>query len=243
MEEFFSVILSFPTIVFTVILGVVMLYWLTVIVGFVDMDLFDGGVNVDIDVPSDIDADIDLDADIDGNVDADSTGQSHGPIGSFLLWLGITDIPITIVASFVVLWSWFLSLLLSGLVINKLFSGILYPVISVVAIFICFIASLFLTKFCLWPILPFFSNENHSRGNRDIVGDLCKVESGRVDDKFGQARYTEKGSDLFLNVRNYSGSKISKGQIVLITGYDKETDVYRVDPYEQNSDLMDIASR
>lgn len=235
MGEFLTVIFSFPTIIFTVLLGVVMLYWLSVIIGFMDIDMLDGG----LDFPGDVD--IDLDADVDVDADADGHGSSFG---SFLVWLGIADIPITIVVSMVVLWSWFLLLIISGFVLDYFkYSIIIYIPFALLAIFVGFIASLFLTKFCLWPILPFFANSNKSLGNRDIVGSLCRVESGYVNEKYGQARYTGGGTDLMLNVRNYSGSDIRKGQTVLITGYDKKTQTYRVDPYEQDSELTDLASR
>ena len=41
MADFVTQILAFPTVVYTVVLGFVLLYWLFVIIGAADLDLFD----------------------------------------------------------------------------------------------------------------------------------------------------------------------------------------------------------
>lgn len=43
MSDFFTAILAFPTVLFTIPLGVVLLYWLLVLLGGLDLDLFDDG--------------------------------------------------------------------------------------------------------------------------------------------------------------------------------------------------------
>ncbi len=42
MTEFLSAILAFPTVVFTIVMGVVLTYWLFVIIGAVGIDMLDG---------------------------------------------------------------------------------------------------------------------------------------------------------------------------------------------------------
>ena len=56
MKEFLNIILSFPTVGFTIFLGFVVVYWLFVLLGALDLDLFD--------LDADIDADVDLDLDL-----------------------------------------------------------------------------------------------------------------------------------------------------------------------------------
>ncbi|MFP2906887.1 hypothetical protein ACLESD_17945, partial [Pyxidicoccus sp. 3LFB2] len=45
MTEFLSTILAFPTAVFTIAMGVVLTYWLFVIIGAVGIDLLDGNLD------------------------------------------------------------------------------------------------------------------------------------------------------------------------------------------------------
>ncbi|WP_434344737.1 hypothetical protein ACN6A1_18570 [Myxococcus virescens] len=47
MSAFLDTILAFPTAIFTIVLGVVMTYWLFVIVGAVGIDLFDGDITLE----------------------------------------------------------------------------------------------------------------------------------------------------------------------------------------------------
>ncbi|NVJ18827.1 hypothetical protein HV826_32405, partial [Myxococcus sp. AM010] len=47
MSAFLDTILAFPTALFTIVLGVVMTYWLFVIAGAVGIDLFDGDVTLE----------------------------------------------------------------------------------------------------------------------------------------------------------------------------------------------------
>lgn len=47
MVEFMATILAFPTVVFTVLLAVVLFYWLFVIAGAVDLDFLDGILGLD----------------------------------------------------------------------------------------------------------------------------------------------------------------------------------------------------
>ncbi len=66
--------------VFTMLLISIVVYWLTVILGVLDTDLFD------MDLP-DMDADADMDADVDANLD---TGVAWG----VLHWFYVGEVPI-----------------------------------------------------------------------------------------------------------------------------------------------------
>ncbi len=234
MNEFLKLILGFPTIIFTVLLGVIMLYWITVIFGFLDLDILDSAdVDLDVDPSMDLDADLDLDTDVDVDADVDGSGHhSHSTFGDFLVWIGISKVPITIVASLVVLWCWFLLLVFSNLLLPMIPTTFFPIVFSFVAIFVAFIISLFITKFCLWPLTPIFEHESKAIGNKDIIGQVCVVATGYVDEKFGQANYTKDGMGLIIDIRSRASNNLKKGERTLIVGYNKETSIYRVEPYD-----------
>jgi hypothetical protein len=49
LPNFFDVIFSFPTLIFTILLSIIIFYWLFVIIGALDLDIFDADVDIDID--------------------------------------------------------------------------------------------------------------------------------------------------------------------------------------------------
>lgn len=79
MSEFLSAILAFPTVLFTIPLGVVLLYWLLVLLGALDLELFD----------------------FLGDADADGDGDA-----GMLDVLGLGGVPATFALSVLVFLSW-----------------------------------------------------------------------------------------------------------------------------------------
>jgi hypothetical protein len=88
VNELVMASLQFPTVVFTIALGIVLVYWLFVLIGALDIDLLGGG-------EGHVDVDLDLDVDASG----------HG--------LGLGDVPVTISVSLIALLAWVTSLLAS----------------------------------------------------------------------------------------------------------------------------------
>ncbi|MFG2044008.1 hypothetical protein [Dactylosporangium sp. NPDC048998] len=86
MGEFLNAVLEFPTVLFTFLLVVVIVYWLIVLFGGADTDL--------------------LDADPAGVVD----GGADGGFGGFLGSVGLGGVPVTVGLSVLVLVAWFVSL-------------------------------------------------------------------------------------------------------------------------------------
>jgi hypothetical protein len=98
---------QFPTVVFTIGLGVCLIYWLFVLLGALDMDLF-GHADVDgggADVGHDVGGH-DVDAGHGHDLDAD-----HGHSSSLWSGLGLSKVPITISISAIMLVCFFLSIL------------------------------------------------------------------------------------------------------------------------------------
>ena len=61
MTELFQAALSAENIIYTLLLVLVLFYWLSVIAGGLDMNAFD----IDLDVDADLDVDLDTDVDVD----------------------------------------------------------------------------------------------------------------------------------------------------------------------------------
>ena len=98
MNEFLLTIVSFPTVFFTISLGVVVLYWLSATLGLVDIEV------LDIDLP-----------DMDGHLGANAQVEQGfaETFAGFLLKLGLNGVPLTIIITFLTIFGWLVSYYLS----------------------------------------------------------------------------------------------------------------------------------
>ncbi|MEN7344226.1 MAG: DUF1449 domain-containing protein, partial [Pseudomonadota bacterium] len=76
MNPFYENISSFPTIVFTILLVLTVLFWAGAVLGFVDLDI------------------LDFDADV-GDLNADSSHATPDVLAGLLLRFGLTGVPVT----------------------------------------------------------------------------------------------------------------------------------------------------
>jgi hypothetical protein len=115
MQEFLQIILSFPTALYTLLLGTALLYWVFVILGALDLDIFhlDADLDVDVDVHVELGADLHVHAHVDApTADGGEGSQSGGGVLVQLLSaLGWTGVPITITLSVFFLFNWVLTYL------------------------------------------------------------------------------------------------------------------------------------
>lgn len=223
MQEFLHIILGFPTVAFTAMMGVVILYWLTVIAGVVDLDLFDLDADIDADVDLDVDADVDLDADAD--VDA---GGVSGVVG-VLDVLGLIGVPLTISISLFTFYTWcatFLASYVLGAGKTPL-SGVMQAGVLVASL----VGSLVLTSISVRPLRPLFRSKVGARAAEALVGATVKVVSGQVDASQGRAEMQLEGSTVNLSIRCHtSPNTLTRGDEALIISYNTEQHTYTVEP-------------
>lgn len=92
------------------------------------------------------------------------------------------------------------------------------------------IVSVFLTSLAIRPLGVVFDEETR-KGGHAIVGKTCVVRSGKVDAKGGQAEIEEPGASLVVDVRTHQpGVALPKGAHALVVDYDDADDCYVVEP-------------
>jgi uncharacterized membrane protein len=229
--------LQFPTVVLTIALGIVLVYWLFVLLGALDIDLFGGDVDVDVSgaakgigdvltggakggaeafhVHADVGADAGGDAGGDADADVEGGGLWHG--------LGLGDVPVTISVSLITLLAWCGSLLAMHYVIGS--GGWWTVVVLVLAVVIALPIAALLIR----PIAPVFAVQE-AKSNADYVGHACTITTGRVDDRFGQATIEDGGTVLNIAVRCDRPGKLLRGDKALIIEFDRERSAYLVEP-------------
>jgi hypothetical protein len=218
---------QFPTVVFTIGLGVCLIYWLFVLLGALDIDLFghadvDGG-GVDVgghDVGHDVGGH-DVDAGHGHDLDAD-----HGHTSSLWGGLGLSKVPITISISAIMLVCFFLSMLAMHYAPSVLgeaswVQAAILPATLVVGIP--------LAGLLVRPLGGVFELKE-GKSNQDYVGHTCTVTTGHVDDGFGQATVEDGGTVLVIPVRCDKPGALKRNDKALIIDFDTDRHAYVVEP-------------
>jgi hypothetical protein len=224
MTEFLNAILSFPTVLFTIPMGVVLGYWLTVIIGAVGVDLLDGDFG-----------DFALGAKqgsgeaLKGLAGGATEGGAEAGASLFEV-LGFTGVPATVSVSFVVFFSWLLSLALTGPAQGLLgsFPGMLVSGVLTVAFFVGGTA---LAGQAVRPLRSMFAVHQAPR-RASLLGKVCVISSSQVDGKFGQATLEDGGAGLLLHVVCDEANELKRGDKALVLGYDPARDAYEVEPVD-----------
>ena len=218
MMEFVQESLKLINLPFTILLLLVLAYWLFVIIGVLGLDAFD----IDMDA---WDADYDVDADMDGDFDADADGEVSFGVAT-LKFFHFGEVPLMMIVSVFILCMW-ASNLLANYYLNNDRTWL-------VALFLLgpnLLVSLIVSKVILMPIVPIFRLMSAGEAARmKIVGKTCLITTNEVSEKFGQAEIAQDGPPIVINVRVEKGDYVTKGDVAIVCGYDKSQDTYRVKP-------------
>lgn len=221
MIEFVTAAFAPANALFTVLLLVLGLYWLLVILGALDIDLFH------VELPNgDLDAGADVDAEAGGAMD----GVGPGLFRSVLHFFYVGEVPTMLLASIMVLSLWTFSML-GNHYLNPEGSGAM-----ALAIFIGnFAVSTVVLKFVALPLRRFYLILNKDyNAPADVVGSVCTIVTTRVTaQKMGQAEVATKGTPLLLNVLARDGHAFQKGQEAVVVAKDDAKGVYRIAPVEE----------
>ncbi|MCJ8319745.1 MAG: YqiJ family protein [Colwellia sp.] len=210
MDQLFNVASQFPTVIYSTLLGVVVIYWLIGMLGLIDLDF-----------AGDIDVDADIDADIDINV---------GGLTGLFLTFGLTGVPFTLVISIIILICWLISFYLQFYLLSWLPDGWLYYVMGAITDFVVFLVSLPITAVIIRPLKGMFKSVETTT-SQNLVGSEATVVTGKVTGSFGQARVFNEGAEILLDVRCDDQHSLSKGDKGLLIEYTSDSHTYIIAPY------------
>lgn len=212
MEQLLEVSSQFPTVIYSTLLGVVVVYWLVGMLGLIDLDLA-GDVDVDVDI--DVDADVDV---------------SVGGLTGLMLTFGLTGVPFTLVISIIILICWLISFYAQLYILAWLPDGWLYYLLGSLSSCIIFLISLPITAICIRPLKGMFKSVE-TVTSAHLVGKDATVATGSVSATFGQARLFNDGAEILFDVRCEPEHSLKMGDKVVIIDYVQESHAYIVAPY------------
>lgn len=220
MTEFFSIILSFPTLLYTGLLGFTLLYWLLSIMGVADFDFENGELDFDS-----------FEATENNIVNAD--GTEIADTSGFLSKFKLDGIPLTISISFVIFLSWIISFLVVYYYQEEVTDGWVKILVGVwVVILAPFIAAP-IVGILLSPLKPLFKKmkkDSEGRKADSLVGKKAVVRTNKVTMSFGDADIdNDDGASLILKIRAKEPNVLRRGDRVVITRYYPKENVYMVE--------------
>src|SRR5688572_13475282 len=214
MNELLQAAIAPANILPSALLGFVMLYWFTVIIGLLDLDMFHFHVSKDIH----IDKHIPLET---GN------GVATDWLHSALSFFNLGKVPFMVFVSFLVLPFWTIGIL------TNYYLAFLPSFLHFLLLIPAFLGSMFLAKILTTPFVKVFAAlEKEHDSNVTIIGKVCTVMLTASSTDLGQAAVKTEGSPLFLNVKTTGNSTLKKGDTGLVIDYNPEKKYYLVEPYE-----------
>lgn len=206
MISFLDAATSFPSVIYTVLLGVVLVYWLLSLVGIVDID--SGPV---------IEAELHTDADVD----------EIGDLASYLMALGLNGVPFSVVLSLLVLVSWTVTCLAAMWLLPLVPTSLLRIAVGLVVMLVALAVAIPVTARLIRPLRGLFVTHT-AISNAALVGQACKVLTASVDEKFGRAEVATRGTSVNIRVWAETPNALAKGSLARILDYDAPGERYLI---------------
>lgn len=206
MELFLQIALSFPTVVFTVLLGVALCYWLLAMLGMIDLDIFDvshahvhghGGEHVEL-----------------------------GGVAGLLMKFGLDGVPLTLIFSVITLIAWVLSYLAARFFLLPLAPDAFRWMIGGGIVLGAFLLAVPMAGVALRPLRSLFAKIKPVT-SESLLGKPAIVRSPVVTPQQGQAAMEDGGAGLILQVRADAGL-FKRGDRVVLVEYLEAQNAYRI---------------
>jgi hypothetical protein len=233
VEHFLSIAFGYPTIVFSVLAVMGLVYWAVVFLGALDIDSLDvdsgGHAHGDVGhAHGDIgDAEIEL-GHGHGDVEAGEAGDGgdHGfahAFASVLSVLRLRNAPLTVTLSVLTLFGWLLSYF------GTHWFGALGPawLTGTLTLLAALAIALPLTSLVTRPLGGLFRS-NKGQTKKQLIGKTVKI---RVHAESGELAQAELEGGVLLRIRS-EDKKLERGANVLLVAYDEASDTFDVEPMD-----------
>lgn len=183
----------------TVLLILVVLYWIIAIIGVLDFDFFD------------------LDFDLDG-------ADTSGPLYALVAFLNAKELPFMFVFSILTLNFWIIAMLMYYLPIAA--GGLLNTVLLIPALMLSMFITKFV---CLpLKVILKYSSMQDNRGS-EVIGQLCILKSDVKNGRLGQAEIKGDGASTVINVKSeYDVEFFHKDEVALVIRKDIDKNMYYI---------------
>lgn len=207
--------LSSNSLPLTIVLGLVLLYWIATLVGLMDFDALDGFLGLDNDGGDTLDGGGDHGADHDG-------GFFH----ALMKGIGFADAPIMFILTVFTLILWGGNVL-GNIYFNPSSNGGVAAIVFGSALVLGFL----ITRLTIRPLRPLMRLMRDTEKREPISGLIGTVRSLAVTSETGQVEVERDGATILLNARVNAGSEpLPRGTRILVVMEEGDRGAYLVRP-------------
>lgn len=203
LNLFFEPANIIPSVFFLVII----LYWVIVLLGVIDLDFID----------------FDVDVDVDTDVEVDSSNIFG--LNKVMAFFNLGKIPFMVFLTFLVIPWWF-----STILVNH-FLGIHWFLPGLLVVVATFVVSLIVSKVLTQPFVKLFEVLDKEEKEMDIVGTVGEVRLKASDLLTGQGEFKLDKAFVSVKIRTRKGVVVNPGDKVLVVDDRQKDEFYIVEPY------------
>ena len=207
MNRFLDAATGYPTAILSVLLLVVVGYWVLAMMGWVDFD--SGDVDIELQSQADVDA------------------GELSTLAGYVMALGLNGVPFSVAVSLLVLLSWTVSCMAGEWLMPWVPTLPLQLLVGTGVLLASVGLGIVLTAQLIKPMRGLFVT-HQAVGNASLVGQACKILSQSVDDRMGYAEVSQRGAGLQIRVWADAPNTLRKGVVAHILEYDEVRNRYLV---------------
>ena len=246
MTEIFQEAIKGYNLPLTILLGLIVLYWVITMFGLIDHDSIDGALGLDTGDGHDFGHDGDAgdahggdsdghghsdDDGLDDSSDGDASSSDGNVLHAILRFLGVGDAPLMFVLSVFVLFLW-----CGNVFANLYFNEDQSSGRANLMLLIVFVSAFILTKLIIRPLRPLMKLMRTNEVHKPMAGQAGTVRSKQLTEEFGQVEVIQDGASVLLNARLSEGcDPVLRGSEVLVVAKDDEKDLYIARPISPDS--------
>lgn len=243
MNEVLAASLAFPGVIFAGVIALALIYWAFVILGALDLDLLGGAEDaVTPDLGLDGAAKGALEGAVKGGLEGakgategfngGDGGGEHGGLTALFASLDLGRAPATVVLTVLATFAWAGSVL-GTMTLDPMWAAWGLPrwLLGVLLLIVSVAVALPLTSIVVRPLGPLFATRA-AKSRNDVIGKVCVISTGRVNERFGQATLADGGAGLILDVRCDTPGALRQGDKALLVSWDQEREAFEVEPLD-----------
>ena len=217
MSDFLQTCLTFPTLLYSIVLAFCAIYWLLASTGLVDTDAIDGML------AGDAHAHVHVGHDLHHH---HGDGGDHATSAGMLARLGLSGVPIMVVLTVLSFFGWLCTYFVHLLVLSHLPAS-LRLLLGIATLLGALVPGLVATSLLLRPVSKLI-HRLRPPVPPSILGKAGTVISPHVDERDGRAEFDDGGAGLILQVRAAPGTRFQRGDRVVLLSHDEAANAYAV---------------
>ncbi|MFZ5636171.1 MAG: hypothetical protein ACOY82_06240 [Pseudomonadota bacterium] len=248
MELFLSIVTSFPTVVYTVLLLVVLVHWLLSALGILEVDTVDGlmpdgfgghGLGHGHDLGGHAIGGHDIGAHhhvgIHHHIDANHLGGAHHPhhdsdgseAGGLLMKFGLHGVPVMVIFTIIAIVGWSFCFFVDQYLLRKFALGMLTLPAEIATLVGGLVVSIPVARIVLAPVRRLM-RRFAPVSQRPMLGRYGIVRSPEITGATGTVEIDDGGAGLILQARVDGDVRFVRGDRVVLIEYLERDNAYRV---------------